>query len=55
MGGPSVPERPPVAGWTPTRALGRAVLLTGLLLLAGVVLGRVDLVVLATPFALGTA
>ncbi|MFI7522731.1 DUF58 domain-containing protein [Micromonospora globbae] len=55
MGGPSVPEQPPVAGWTPTRALGRAVLLTGLLLLAGVVLGRVDLVVLATPFALGTA
>ncbi|SDY73523.1 Uncharacterized conserved protein, DUF58 family, contains vWF domain [Micromonospora pattaloongensis] len=41
--------------WAPTRALGRAVLLTGLLLIAGVLLGRVDLVVLATPFALGTA
>ena len=41
--------------WTPTRALGRAVLLTGLLLMAGVLLGRVDLVVLAAPFALGTA
>ncbi|MEV0605119.1 DUF58 domain-containing protein [Polymorphospora rubra] len=41
--------------WTPTRALGRAVLLVGLLLVAGVLLGRVDLVVLATPFALGTA
>ncbi|WP_329107420.1 DUF58 domain-containing protein [Micromonospora sp. NBC_01699] len=41
--------------WTPTRALGRAVLLTGLLLLAAVLFGRVDLVVLAAPFALGTA
>ena len=41
--------------WTPTRALGRAVLLTGLLLMAGVLVGRVDLVVLAAPFALGTA
>jgi uncharacterized protein (DUF58 family) len=40
--------------WVPTRALGRAVILTGLLLLAAVALGRVDLVVLATPFALGT-
>ena len=33
--------------WVPTRALGRAVLLTGLLLLLGVALGRVDLVLLA--------
>lgn len=41
--------------WVPTRALGRAVLLTGLLLVAAALLGRVDLVVLATPFALGTA
>lgn len=41
--------------WIPTRALGRAVLLTGLLLVAGVLLGRIDLVVLAVPFALGTA
>jgi len=63
--GPAVPAQPPAAPveedagtpteWTPTRALGRAVLLTGLLLIAGVVLGRVDLVVLAAPFALGTA
>ncbi|MFI7575227.1 DUF58 domain-containing protein [Micromonospora sp. NPDC049497] len=45
----------PAAGWAPTRALGRAVLLTGLLLVAGVLLGRVDLIVLATPFAVGTA
>ncbi|MEV4811209.1 DUF58 domain-containing protein [Micromonospora avicenniae] len=52
----SVPDRQPAAtGWAPTRALGRAVLLTGLLLVAGVVLGRIDLIVLAAPFALGTA
>ncbi|WP_370375504.1 DUF58 domain-containing protein [Micromonospora sp. HM5-17] len=62
---PAVPEQrgaapaeedvPAPAEWTPTRALGRAVLLTGLLLIAGALLGRVDLVVLAAPFALGTA
>ncbi|MER7888249.1 DUF58 domain-containing protein [Micromonospora sp. NPDC094482] len=53
----SVPGQEPAAatGWTPTRALGRAVLLTGLLLVAAVVLGRIDLIVLAAPFALGTA
>ncbi|WP_428961861.1 DUF58 domain-containing protein [Micromonospora fluostatini] len=49
------PGREGTPGWTPTWALGRAVLLTGLLLIAAVLLGRVDLVVLATPFALGTA
>lgn len=42
-------------GWTTTRALGRAVLLVGLLLAGAVLLGRVDLVVLAAPFALGAA
>ncbi|MFD0968674.1 DUF58 domain-containing protein [Plantactinospora endophytica] len=41
--------------WVSTRALGRAVLLTGLFLVAGALLGRADLVVLAAPFALGTA
>src|SRR4051795_11519380 len=41
--------------WVPTRALGRAVLLTGLLLLLGVALGRVDLVLLGAPFAIGAA
>jgi uncharacterized protein (DUF58 family) len=41
--------------WTPTHAFGRAVLLSGLLLIAGVALGRADLVVLATPFVLGAA
>ncbi|GGR62803.1 hypothetical protein GCM10010169_01600 [Micromonospora fulviviridis] len=45
----------PASGWAPTWALGRAVLLTGLLLVAAVLLGRIDLVVLATPLALGTA
>ncbi|MEU3453944.1 DUF58 domain-containing protein [Micromonospora sp. NPDC006766] len=50
-----IDRREPVSGWEPTRALGRAVLLTGLLLIAAVLLGRIDLVVLATPFALGTA
>jgi uncharacterized protein (DUF58 family) len=49
------PPQEPAAGWAPTWALGRAVLLTGLLLIAGVLLGRVDLVVLAAPFAIGTA
>ncbi|WP_433316036.1 DUF58 domain-containing protein [Micromonospora sp. CA-269861] len=58
MTGPTVPratEAEPAAGWAPTPALGRAVLLAGLLLVAGVLLGRVDLIVLAAPFALGTA
>nr|WP_308121297.1 DUF58 domain-containing protein [Actinoplanes bogorensis] len=41
--------------WVPTRALGRAVLLTGLLLVLGVAFGRVDLVLLAAPFAIGAA
>lgn len=41
--------------WTPTRALGRAVLLTGTLVLLAVVLGRLDLVALAVPFAVGAA
>ncbi|MEO3774817.1 DUF58 domain-containing protein [Micromonospora sp. B9E7] len=58
MTGPTVSrstEPEPAAGWAPTPALGRAVLLAGLLLVAGVLLGRVDLIVLAAPFALGTA
>jgi uncharacterized protein (DUF58 family) len=59
---PAVPPPPaaPAADpggplWAPTRALGRAVLITGLLLIAGVGFGRVDLIVLAAPFAVGTA
>ena len=37
-------SRAATPAWVPTRALGRAVLLTGLLLMLGVLLGRVDLV-----------
>ncbi|WP_373324851.1 DUF58 domain-containing protein [Actinocatenispora rupis] len=48
-------EDSPVYDWVPTRALRRAVGVLLVLLIAGAVLGRVDLVVLATPFALGTA
>jgi uncharacterized protein (DUF58 family) len=58
----AVPHPVPVAdegwaapAWVPTRALGRTVLLTGLLLVLGVALGRVDLVLLAAPFAIGAA
>jgi uncharacterized protein (DUF58 family) len=42
-----------MSGWLPTKALGRAVLLTGVLLLLATLLGRFDLVVLAMPLALG--
>ncbi|MDI1460410.1 DUF58 domain-containing protein [Catellatospora sp. KI3] len=41
--------------WVPTRALGRAVLVTGALLVAAVLLGRTDLIVLALPLALSVA
>ncbi|WP_425570985.1 DUF58 domain-containing protein [Rugosimonospora acidiphila] len=41
--------------WSPTRALGRAVLVVGVLLFVAVLLRRTDLVVLAAPFALGAA
>lgn len=46
---------PTAPSWAPTRALGRSVLLTGLLMLLGVALGRVDLVLLGAPFAIGAA
>ncbi len=41
--------------WSPTRALGRAVLFCGVVLMLGVVVGRPDLIVLAAPFAIGAA
>jgi uncharacterized protein (DUF58 family) len=47
---PADPDR-----WSPTRALGRTVLVVGLALFAAILLRRVDLVVLAAPFALGAA
>ena len=49
--GESTPTRPASSLWTPTRALGRAVLLAGGLMLVGALLGRLDLVALAAPFA----
>ncbi|MEV0268586.1 DUF58 domain-containing protein [Hamadaea sp. NPDC050747] len=60
---PAVPRTPPPAAppeeaaqdWQPTRALGRALLLVGLLLVAAALFGRVDLVVLAVPFAVSVA
>jgi uncharacterized protein (DUF58 family) len=52
---PAEGRRHASAPWLPTKAFGRALLLTGLLLVVGVVGGRVDLAVLATPFALGAA
>jgi uncharacterized protein (DUF58 family) len=60
---PAVPTyeerpKPPAAAepsWVPTRALGRALVILGVLIIGAMLLGRIDLVVLATPFALGTA
>jgi uncharacterized protein (DUF58 family) len=59
---PSVPPVEPVrvsrsvlADWVPTRALGRSVLLTGAPLIAAIIFGRADLVVVALPFALALA
>src|SRR5262249_33878003 len=48
-------ERLSVDEWVPTRAFGRAILVTGLLVFVAVLTGRFDLVVIAAPFALGTA
>lgn len=56
---PAEPGETGLAGtlgrWSPTRALGRAVLVVGVLLFVAVLLRRTDLVVLAAPFALGAA
>jgi uncharacterized protein (DUF58 family) len=41
--------------WAATPALARAVLVTGVLSVAGILFGRPDLVLLAAPIALGTA
>jgi uncharacterized protein (DUF58 family) len=43
------------SGWRPTRALRRGVLLATVPLLAAMLLGQVELVLLAVPFAVGTA
>ncbi|MEV0646950.1 DUF58 domain-containing protein [Phytomonospora sp. NPDC050363] len=42
-------------GWQPTRALVRAAVVIGLASALGVLLGRVDLVIIALPFIIGTA
>jgi uncharacterized protein (DUF58 family) len=44
-----------LTGWVPTRAYGRAVLLTGVLLTVAALTGRFDLVVLAVPVAVSAA
>jgi uncharacterized protein (DUF58 family) len=53
------PEAQPVVGeptdWSPTRALGRAVLLVALFALVAVFTRRPDMVVLAAPIAIGAA
>lgn len=49
------PPESPVYDWVPTHALRRAVTMVCLLLVVGVVAGRVDVVVIALPFAIGTA
>src|SRR6266511_888825 len=46
------PEQP---AWVATRSFGRAVVVVGVLILLAALSGRVDLVVLAAPVALGTA
>jgi uncharacterized protein (DUF58 family) len=42
-----------VTDWLPTKAFGRAVLLTGLALVAAALLGRFDLIVIVAPVVLG--
>jgi uncharacterized protein (DUF58 family) len=56
-GGPRDPRhlKDALRRWAPTPAFGRAVLVVGVLLVAAMLLGRADLVVLAAPFALGAA
>ncbi len=45
----------PEPTWAATRALGRTVVVVGTLALIGVLLGRLDLLALAAPFAFATA
>jgi len=52
--GPSADGHPPPVWW-PTRALRRAVGLAGLLMFLAAITGRLDLLVLALPFVVGTA
>jgi uncharacterized protein (DUF58 family) len=52
---PSDPQDEPSQDWHPTRALGRALLLCGISLVGAVLFGRIDLVILAVPFAVSVA
>src|SRR5258706_5012543 len=52
---PPIEAQPLEPQWTPTRAMGRGVLLIGVLVLIGALLGRPDLVAIAAPFAFGAA
>jgi uncharacterized protein (DUF58 family) len=45
----------PAREWVPTRALARAMLFCAVVIMIGVFVGRIDMVVLAAPFAIGTA
>ncbi len=51
---PPAPALGDPGGWAPTPALRRALLVAASLVLLGVLFGRVDLVVLGVPFAVGT-
>ncbi len=55
LGGLSTSTADGSPGWTPTPALRRALVVTLALLVVAVLTGRADLVVLATPFAVGTS
>jgi uncharacterized protein (DUF58 family) len=52
---PDEPRDEPSQDWHPTRALGRALVLCGLLLVGAILFGRIDLVILAVPFAASVA
>jgi uncharacterized protein (DUF58 family) len=55
-GEPIPPDLPAVETlWTPTRALGRAIWIVGVLVLVGSLFGRPDLIAIAAPFAVATA
>jgi len=45
----------PSQDWHPTRALGRALILCGILLVGAVLFGRIDLVIVAVPLAASVA
>jgi uncharacterized protein (DUF58 family) len=48
---PAEPHEEASHDWHPTRALGRAVILCGILIIGAVLFGRIDLAIVAVPFA----